>query len=79
MKTASFIFILIGMVTNFFTMGCWAIIGVVVGLLAMTFLAEDNKNTAVGVLTLIFTSLLGGIFFLAWNPPVNNEKRENKQ
>lgn len=61
MKTASFIFILIGMVTNFFTIGTWAVIGVVVGLLAMTFLAEDNKN------------------ILAWTPPVNNEKRENKK
>lgn len=74
MRTASFIFILIGMVTNFFTMGCWAVIGVVVGLIAMICLSEDNKNIAVGILTLIFTSLLGGIFFLAWTPPVNNGK-----
>lgn len=79
MKTASFIFILIGMVTNFFTMGTWAVIGVVVGLLEMTFLADDNKSIAVGVLTCIFTSLLGGIFFLAWTPTANNKKRENKK
>lgn len=62
MKTASKVFIIIGMI-----FGCIWVIPLIVGFVALSKLGTarcKNDLTAIAVLTLLFCSLLGGIFML---------------
>ena len=62
MKTAAKVFIILGMV-----IGCWMIVPLIVGGIALSKLNKANSRselTAIAVVTLLFCSLLGGIFML---------------
>ncbi|MGP1451405.1 MAG: hypothetical protein ACTTJO_01370 [Metamycoplasmataceae bacterium] len=73
------IFIIIGMVLL-----CWLIIPVIVGILALQTInkAESRKDlTSMGIITLLFCSLVGGILMLCVNddefiPTVETQKPE---
>ena len=66
MKTAAKVFIIIGMIV-----GCWYILPIIFGAIALKKLkkakCKDDLGVATCVLTLIFCSLLGGIFLLCLN------------
>lgn len=62
MKTAAKIFIILSMIFGF-----WLIVPLIVGILALSKMESAKKKedlTVFGILTLIFCSLLGGIFML---------------
>lgn len=62
MKTAAKVFIIIGMVTGF-----WTIVPIIVGAIALNKLASATKKdelVGIGVCTLLFCSMIGGIFML---------------
>ncbi len=62
MKTASKVFIIINMVFLF-----WAIVPLVVGIIALNKLNSAKSKddlVAMGIITIFFCSLLGGIFML---------------
>ncbi len=62
MKTASKIFIILGMIVEF-----WLIIPLIVGILALSKInsaTSKNDLTATGIFTILFCSVLGGIFML---------------
>ena len=62
MKTAAKVFIILRMIFGF-----WMIIPLVVGIIALNKIKTaktKNDLVAMGVVTLIFCSLLGGIFML---------------
>ena len=62
MKTASKVFIIISMVFLF-----WAIVPLVVGIIALNKLNSAKSKddlVAMGIITIFFCSLLGGIFML---------------
>ncbi|WP_406618125.1 hypothetical protein ACJA27_00935 [Mycoplasmopsis lipophila] len=73
------IFIIIGMVLL-----CWLIIPVIVGILALQTInkAKSRKDlTSMGIITLLFCSLVGGILMLCVNddefiPTVETQKPE---
>lgn len=44
------------------------IIGLIIMLLALYSLRDSEKSIMLGVLTIIFVSAIGGIFYLIWNP-----------
>lgn len=78
MKTASIVLTSIGIALNFlwltgsFYSSYWTpilnIIGCTIGVITLVSLGNNTKNTAIGILCAIFTSILGGIFYLCWNP-----------
>ena len=74
MKTASIVFTIIGMVVNFLT-GAWifAIAGVVIGAFMLNSLNNNKKQLWLGILGIFFTGLLGGIFYLCWEPEKKGE------
>ena len=45
-----------------------SIVGVIVGISILSSLNYNEKSVALGVLGIIFLSVLGGIFYLMWNP-----------
>ena len=59
MKTAAKVFIIIGMISGF-----WTVLPLVFGIIALKKLGNDEMTTGWAVVTLIFVSLLGGIFLL---------------
>lgn len=62
MKTAAKVFIIIGIVTGF-----WLIVPLIVGIIALKKLESASSHSelvGIGVVTLIFCSLLGGLFML---------------
>ncbi|MBE6808311.1 MAG: hypothetical protein J6J30_01540 [Clostridia bacterium] len=59
MQVAAKIFIIIGMIS-----GCWMILPLVFGIIVLKKMSNNEVTTAWKVLTLIFVSLLGGIFLL---------------
>lgn len=59
MKTAAKVFIIIGMIFQFFF-----ILPIVFGILALRELDEGKKSTWLGVCLILFCSTLGGVFFL---------------
>ncbi len=59
MKTLAKVFIIIGMITGF-----WAILPLVFGIIALKKIKENTMTTGWKVITLLFVSLLGGIFLL---------------
>ena len=67
-KILAFIFIVLGMITNFFT-GYWlfALGGIIIDIWALATLGKQEKNTVCGVLALIFGGFLGGLFYLIWD------------
>lgn len=72
MKVASIIFVVLGMILNFFYSVPMGVIGVIIGIIMICTLAADKKSVLLGVLGIIFTGLLGGIFYLCWNPGNEN-------
>lgn len=70
MKIASIILTIAGMFLNFYVIGpSWlSYVGLVIGIYMLITLFSDRKKTWLGVLGLIFTGLLGGIFYLCWQP-----------
>lgn len=80
MKAASIILISLGITINFFSLLIgfyyaslyWTpvldIIGCVMGVITLVSIGNNTKNTAIGILCTVFTSILGGIFYLCWNP-----------
>lgn len=83
MKIAAIIFIALGMFVNFAYSIVLGVIGLIIGIIALISLATDHRNVAIGILALIFTGLLGGIFYLCWNPEMaalkkiyNNTKKD---
>ena len=59
MKTAAKVFIIIGMIT-----GWWTVLAIVFGAIAFKKLNNNQMTTAWAVLTLIFVNVLAGIFLL---------------
>ena len=62
MKTAAKIFIILGMIVTF-----WLIVPIIVGIIALQKMEEATSHkdiVGIGVVTLIFCSVLGGIFML---------------
>ncbi len=61
MRTAAKVFVIIGMI-----FGCWLIFPLIIGLCALGQINNEfeKPSTAMSVVTLIFCSLLGGIFML---------------
>ena len=62
MKTAAKVFIIIAMIITF-----WLIIPIIVGSIALNKLKtaqSKNELTGIGICTIFFCSLLGGIFML---------------
>ena len=47
-----------------------SIVGIIVGIKIISSLDSNDKQTYLGILGIIFLSLLGGIFYLIWNPGV---------
>lgn len=68
MKVAAIIFMVLGILANFAYSILLGVIGAIVGIIAIITLANDKKSVAVGVLSLLFTGLIGGILYLCWNP-----------
>lgn len=68
MKTASRIFIILGMVLNFSINWILGVIGAAIGIIALVSLAKGQKSIAFGIVTILFCSVLGGIFYLCWKP-----------
>lgn len=73
MKVASIIFIVIGMVINFLYSYAMGAVGVAVGIWMLATLNSNKKSIAAGVCGILFTGLLGGIFYLCWNPEVKKD------
>ena len=72
MKVAAIIFIVLGMIINFVSgVILLGLIGVGIGVWMLVTLYSNKKSIAAGVLGLLFTGLLGGIFYLCWKPDIN--------
>lgn len=50
--------------------------GVIVFTFSIISLKNNKKRIAYGVLTIIFCSLVGGIFYLVWNPNYDEDRKE---
>jgi hypothetical protein len=50
--------------------------GVIVFTFSIISLKNNEKRIAFGVLTMIFCSLVGGIFYLVWNPNYDEDRKE---
>ena len=59
MKTAAKVFIIIGMVCEF-----WLILPIIFGCIALSQMSTRKPSTGICVCVLLFCSLLGGIFLL---------------
>ena len=69
MKVASIIFTVLGIIANFYYSNViLGIIGLIIGIIAIISLCEGKKNIAIGIFDVLFTGLLGGIFYLCWDP-----------
>ncbi len=72
MKTASLVFTILGMIGELYicTYTNWALgaAGLVVGAFMISSLCTNKKNISIGILGIIFTGILGGIFYLCWDP-----------
>ena len=63
MKTAAKVFIIIGMIFNF-----WWIAPIIVGAIALKKMKTEKPSVGLSVCVLIFTNVLGGIFLLCSRP-----------
>lgn len=72
MKVAALIFTIFGMIVEIYvllyTNWVLGVIGLVVGAIMIASLCANKKNTAVGILGILFTGILGGVLYLCWNP-----------
>lgn len=78
MRNASIIFTVLGMVVNFLISPIFGAIGVAAGVWALYTLSQNKKSIACGVVAILFTGLLGGVFYLLWQPETA-KKEENKE
>ena len=63
MKTAAKVFIIIGMIFNF-----WAILPLIFGFITLKKMKTEKPSTGLSICTLLFCNLLGGIFLLLSKP-----------
>ena len=52
---------------------CQIALAVTLNALTLSFLAKNKKSVVLGVFTLIFASLIGGILYLCWKPEGEDE------
>lgn len=78
MKAAATVLTIIGMVVTAITLPYnvgWGvlllILDIVVGILSLVTLGTNHKSVFIGIMNLLFCGLLGGIFYLCWNPESN--------
>jgi uncharacterized membrane protein HdeD (DUF308 family) len=68
MQIAATIFIILGMIANFFVVWWLGVIGLIVGAFMLATLFSGRKYIVLGILGILFTGLLGGILYLCWTP-----------
>lgn len=68
MPLAVTIFVILGVIVDFFVAWWLGAIGLVVGAIMLATLLSGRKSIVVGVLDILFTGLLGGILYLCWQP-----------
>lgn len=77
MVYASFIFTMLGMIVNFFYLPLsYSLLSLLFGVITLISLAGGEKHVWIGIVNIIFVSVLGGIFYLCRN---NDDKNEEKK
>ena len=68
LKVLSIVFTAIGIMINFYCVWWLGLIGIGVGVWMIIGLCTNEKSIAAGILGILFTGILGGIFYLCWTP-----------